>query len=307
MAERKGGTSSAALGTADTRKRVVAVGMFDGMHIGHQAILRETVREAEAAGAAAAILTFSGSMKPAGAGGRIFGEKETKCYAAEYGVGEVLVEEFSSVRRLDCRSFVRTVLIGKLGAESVVVGEDFRFGYRRQGDAELLSELMRESGKSCRILPKQTCDGETVSSTVIREFLRNGQLEKATRWMGHPMTWILPVVAGSHIGRTIGYPTVNQVFPDGRLLPAFGVYAVEADAEGVTREGICNIGIKPTVGGVAPLAETHLLGFSGDLYGKDVQIRLLRYVRPERKFENTDALKAQIAEDIRIAFGEREQ
>ena len=289
--------------------RVVAVGIFDGVHLGHRSILRETVSESEArsSGGVAVIpsvLTFSGIHKSGSASaGMIFGPEEKEEFLRKEGIREIIVKPFSDVRDMDCETFVRRVLIGELSAEAAVVGEDFRFGHGRTGNAETLAELLRKEGKACRILPKTICCGQPVSSTEIRSLLKEGHVEKANLLMGHPMTWILPVVSGNHIGRSLGYPTINQTIPADRVKMKFGVYLVSAEAEGRSYRGLCNIGVKPTVGGRTPVAETYLDGFSGDLYGKSVKISALRFLRPEEKFPDLDRLREQIGKDISSAFG----
>ena len=291
------------IGQTDPAERVVSIGIFDGVHLGHRAILEKAAEEAARTSALPSALTFSGIEKAGSeACGMIFGESEKEEFLFEAGVREMHVIGFSSVREMDCETFVNEVLIGKLSARATVVGEDFRFGFRRSGDAKTLVSLMRRKGRECFILPRKTCDGEPVSSTAIRSLLKNGEIEKANRWMGHPMTWILPVSSGSRIGRRIGYPTINQKIPPERVLPKFGAYLVSADTgDGVFR-GVCNIGVKPTFGGTEPLAETYLDGFSGDLYGKYVKLSLCRFLRPERVFRGADELREQIARDIAAAF-----
>lgn len=287
---------------AGHEKRAVAVGVFDGVHIGHRDILRAACGEKER-GLVPAVLTFSGmdaaGIKPFR---RIFGRAEMENHLSEAGVEETFVLDFSEIRNMDCGTFVRDVLVGRLNAEAAVVGEGFRFGRSRSGGAELLRDLMHEAGRECLVVPDRVSDGETVSSSGIRALLENGEIEKANRWMGHPMIWTLPVSSGAGLGRTIGYPTLNQRIPEDRVLPKFGVYEAAADTgEGVFR-GLCNVGVKPTVGGTVPLLETYLDGFSGTLYGRTVTVSLFRFLRPERRFHDIGELKEQIGRDISEAF-----
>ena len=299
----KGFTVRDGFGQTGPGERVVSIGIFDGVHIGHRAILEKAAEEAARTSALPSVLTFSGIAKAGSdAGGMIFGETEKEEFLFEAGAREMHTVDFSSVREMDCKTFVNEVLIGKLSARAAVVGEDFRFGFRRSGDAETLVSLMRQAGRECFVLPRKTCDGEPVSSTAVRSLLKSGDIEKANRWMGHPMTWILPVVSGSRVGRRIGYPTVNQKIPPERVLPKFGVYVVSADTGNGVFRGVCNVGVKPTFGGTEPLAETYLDGFSGDLYGKTVKLSLCRFLRPERAFRGADELREQIARDIAAAF-----
>lgn len=282
------------------RPRAVAVGLFDGVHLGHQDILKTTVDLAAERGWTPAVLTFSSLLaaKP-GCGKAIFGSEEKKEWLSAFGIREMVTEPFSAVRDMDCSLFVRKILIKALRAETVAVGDDFRFGRGRSGDAAVLKALMEENWKECVILPSREFDGEKISSSSIRILLENGQPEEAAERMGHPASWILPVESGERIGRSIGYPTINQRLPEERQIYRYGVYAVTAETgDGNRYSGVCNIGIKPTVGGTVPLAETYLYGFSGDLYGKNVKISLLRFLRPEKVFPGLAELKEQIAKDI---------
>lgn len=284
--------------------RAVAIGIFDGVHLGHQEILRETVRIASEQDWIPSVLTFSGMPAAKGGTGKcICGMDEKAEELDACGIKEMIIAAFASVRDMDCRTFVEDILLTRLGTGAVVVGEDFRFGKNRTGDASLLRTLLSDHGVACGIVPSLLCEGEKIASSAIRVLLESGNLEQAIRRMGHPVSFILPVVPGSHIGRTIGYPTINQVIPPERQTVRYGVYAVSVDTGDGRYPGVCNIGVKPTVGGTVPLAETYIHGFSGDLYGKTVKISLLRFLRPEQVFPGLEQLREQIQKDISAVIG----
>lgn len=282
------------------KQRAVAIGMFDGVHLGHRDILNATADLAKMRGWMPTVLTFSGLLPyKSGSGTAVFGPEETGECLSACGIQELVSEPFSAIRDMDCGSFVKNVLVDGLQAEAAIVGENFRFGRHRAGDASALEALMKELGRECLVLPSRFCNGERISSSSIREWLKKGRPDEAARRMGHPAFWILPVEHGSRTGRRIGFPTVNQRIPEERLIYRYGVYAVAAEpGDGNCYRGVCNIGVKPTVGGTVPLAETYLHGFSGDLYGANVKISLLRFIRPEKRFPGLEELKNQIAEDV---------
>ncbi|MBO4366893.1 MAG: riboflavin biosynthesis protein RibF [Clostridia bacterium] len=285
---------------AGRKPRAVAVGLFDGVHLGHQDILKTTAALALDRGWVPTVLTFSALLaeKP-GCGKAIFGPEEKQEWLSAFGIRELVTEPFSAVKDMDCGLFVKRILTDALTAGAVIVGDDFRFGRGRSGDAAVLKALMEENGSECVVLPSRVLDGEKISSSSIRSLLESGRPEEAARRMGHPASWILPIESGDRIGRSIGYPTINQRLPEERQIYRYGVYAVTAEpGDGNRYSGVCNVGVKPTVGGTVPLAETYLHGFSGDLYGKNVKISLLRFLRPENAFPGLVELKEQIAKDI---------
>ncbi|MCL2343570.1 MAG: riboflavin biosynthesis protein RibF, partial [Firmicutes bacterium] len=215
-----------------------------------------------------------------------------------FGIRQVLFIHFSEeTMRTPWREFL-DLTVSELCACHLVVGHDFRFGYLGEGTAELLRAYCRENGLGCDVIDKVYCDGVPVSSTLIRTFLRNGDMERANRFLGHPYILLDTVQYGYRLGRRIGAPTINMRFPEGVLVPSHGVYATQVQLPDSLRRAVTNIGVRPTVGGGDGVtAESFILDYDGELYGKRARVDFYRFLRPERKFESLAALKEQIALD----------
>lgn len=272
-----------------------AIGVFDGVHRGHQALLRRLCEEARARKLLPLVFTFSENPKNAKT---LTGEAEKLELFAALGVSAVFLADYASLRALSCGEFVGKYLHGILDCRAVVIGSDFRFGRERSGDCGAMQALF---GQDTIVLPPVQIDGQTVSSTEIRRRLQAGDLKGAERMLGHPYSFLLPVSRGRALGRELGFPTINQLPASDRLLPRFGVYASEVLVGGEAYRGVTNVGIKPTVSSdESPLLETHILGYHGEeLYGRTVRVSLLRMVREERRFATVEALREQMAKDIR--------
>jgi riboflavin kinase/FMN adenylyltransferase len=265
-------------------ERAVAIGSFDGMHVGHRRVL-ESVR---AAGLTSTALTFWPHPR-AVLGNRVelLATLERRLeLLAEIGLDETVVVEFTNdVAQLDARAFAETVL-RQIGARIVVVGANFRFGRAAAGDADLLAEL----GFDVRAVPLV----EGVSSTRIRQLLRAGEVEAAARLLGRPAEVDGTVVLGDRRGGTLGYPTANLDVPADLLVPAYGIYAGAARGH----RAAISIGVNPHYGGSERRIEPYLLDFEGDLYGERLVVELWRRLRDERAFASEDELVAQIARDV---------
>lgn len=271
-----------------------AIGVFDGVHLGHQALLERLCKEARVRHALPLVFTFSENSKNAWA---LSGEAERLERFAWLGISAVFFADFAALRGLSCEEFVQTYLRLRLDCRAVVIGNDFRFGRDRSGDSEAMGRLF---GGDTVVLPPVQVDGQTVSSTEIRRRLLEGDLAGAEKLLGRPYDFLLPVSRGRRLGRKLGFPTINQLPPQGRLLPRFGVYESAVSVGGVSYRGVTNVGVKPTVSlREAPLLETHLLGYNGgDLYGETAHVSLLRMLREERRFETVEALREQVERDI---------
>ncbi len=296
-------------------KRVVALGFFDGVHLGHGALLRRTVERAAQMGARAAACTFD--IPPAALISRApvplltTPEERAGLMGELYGVEEVVVIPFDqAMRTMPWRAFVTDLLVARLGACHLVAGEDYRFGYLGQGDGEKLRTLCQELGLGCDIIPKVRLEGQVISSTYIRGLIQAGEMERAVRFLGHPHRLTGQVEHGKRLGSRLGFPTVNLTLPPAALTPAYGVYAARgtvlppagepAPAEAAERLAVVNIGVRPTVDdGDRVTAEAYLLDFDGDLYGRAVRLELYRRLRPERKFDSLEDLRAAILENVR--------
>lgn len=296
-------------------KRAIALGFFDGVHLGHAALLRRTVTVAREAGLIPTALTFdrhpasviTGSPVPllTTAAGR--GELMRRLY----GISEVIVAPYDrQMMETPWRDFVTGFLVRDNGAAHVVVGHDFHFGYKGEGEPEGLRALCAQLGVGCDVVPKVELEGVTVSSSYIRELIRSGEMERAVRFLGHPHCIQGKVAHGKRLGSRLGFPTVNLTLAPQLLVPAYGVYAAKAwllsdgDAASERREPECylavtNVGVRPTVdkdGGVT--VESYLLDFDGDLYGRELRLELYHRLRPERAFESVEALRREIGRNV---------
>ena len=196
------------------------------------------------------------------------------------------------------QEFVQT-LIQEMDASWVVVGHDFRFGWKGEGTAQRLQDYCADLGLGCDIIPAVTLEGRVVSSTYIRELIENGDMERANQFLGHPHTLVDTVHYGYRLGTKMGTPTINMRFPDGVLVPRYGVYAARAILDdGSEHMAVTNVGVRPTVSGEDRVSvESFILDYSGNLYDRQVRIEFFRFIRPEMKFPSVDALKAQILKD----------
>lgn len=277
----------------------VAIGLFDGIHRGHLALLEATRRAASERGLSATVLTFDDdpALKPSAP--RILSLPDRLRGFRDAGMGAVVVLPFSAVRDMTPEAFVEGVLLRSLGARLAVVGYNFRFGRGGAATADDLTALLRAAGADAIALPAVTCrDGSPVSSSRIRAAVEAGDLPLAAELLGRPFSLTLPVLHGQALGRTIGLPTANQEIPRGALVPKRGVYATEALVFGRAYPAVTNVGTRPTVLGDRLSVETHIIGFSGDLYGDCPTIRFLAYLREERRFPSLTALRAEILQNI---------
>lgn len=281
----------------------VALGFFDGVHRAHQKVLEQTVLSAKADGLIPAVFTFSldnSSSSEKNKAPLLLEESEKFKKIEEMGIELCYCPNFSDISEYEAEFFVEKLLIEKLKAKKIICGTDHRFGKGAKGNCKLLKAIAEKKGVSCLFL-KPVKDGNTaIHSSVIREAILKGDISFADRLLGYPFTINSKVQKGKQLGRLLGAPTINQYFAPGCILPRFGVYSSEIILFGKRYGGITNIGIRPTVTKTnIPIAETHILDFSGDLYGKQIEVKLLRFVRPERKFSSQEELKKQLAFDIK--------
>lgn len=285
-------------------KRVLALGFFDGVHLGHAALIRKTAERAKELGATPAVLTFDVHPDTLVRGEPVplitSPEDRADLIRSCFGVEEILSLRFDeSLMQMPWEEFIRWVR-SEFSAVHLICGHDFTFGWRGEGNPARLSEKCAELGIGSDVIPKVTLDGETVSSTRIRALLLRGEVREANRLLGHPHALTDTVRTGYRLGRKLGTPTVNMRFGEGVLVPAHGVYAgrLRIEGETVQRWAVTNIGVRPTVSdGDRVSVESYILDFEGNLYGRRIRLELLDFLRPERKFADTDALKAQIARD----------
>ena len=278
---------------------VLALGFFDGVHLGHGGLLKKTRQVANRLGLPAAALTFDTHPDTLVFGAKVplLNTPEERKYLMQslYGIDQVLTLHFDRVTmEQPWQEFVRKTLVQKYRAAHVVCGHDYRFGAGGRGTPEKLAEECARLGLGFDCIPEIRLEGQTVSSTLIRSLLEGGETAKAVRFLGHPHILTGTVISGRHLGRTLGIPTANLSVSEGILVPKFGVYAARAVFDGQTRPAVVNIGVRPTVDGHTVTVEPWILDFDGDLYGHSLCLELTDFLRPEQKFASLEALKSEI-------------
>ncbi|MCI9670287.1 MAG: riboflavin biosynthesis protein RibF [Lawsonibacter sp.] len=307
----------------EKQRRVIALGFFDGVHMGHGALLRRVKETADRLGAVPAAFTFDRSPAAAITGKAVpllsTLEDRNALMNGLYGIQELVVAPFHTMQHMDWEDFIQSYLVGELGVVHVVAGHDFHFGYMGEGNPERLRAKCQALGVGCDIIPKVELDGVTVSSTYIRTLIAQGEMERAVEFLGHPYRLTRQVTHGKRLGSRLGFPTVNLRIPEGVIVPAFGVYATHVwvlpdypdHQPCIPGVGPCmavtNVGVRPTVeDGDQVTVESFLLDFNGDLYGRTVRVEFYKYLRPERKFPSVEALAEEIqhnADQTREFFG----
>ena len=298
------------LGPGGARERpapsAVAVGNFDGVHRGHQALVAAAVTRARAAGEAAVVLTFdphpAAVLRPQAAPAALTTLAQKEELLAALGVDRLVVVPFDRrLAGLAPEAFATEVLEQAVGARHVVVGESFRFGRGRAGDPQGLVELGRTRGFGVEVVPPVMEEGQPISSSRVREALAGGRVDEALRLLGRAYFVDGLVERGDGRGRTLGIPTANLA-PEPQILPARGVYAARcALGDGSLQAAVVNVGERPTFGGGRVRLEAHLIGFEGDLYGSRLRVAFHERLRDEQRFANAEALVAQIRADVAAA------
>ena len=289
------------------RGSTLAIGNFDGIHLGHQAILRATVQRANETGNVATALTFDPPprkvLQPESAPPRLSTNAQRMEWFGALGLEAAVVLPFTlELARLAPEDFVSEILVRGLHVRAVFVGENFRFGHRQAGNVDLLRELGKRRGFEVVIIPPVVCKGEVVSSTVIRREIAAGDVTHASRLLGRPFALTGEIVTGTGTGSRFTFPTLNLV-AEQELLPARGVYVTRSvlDGESQSHRSVTNIGVRPTFNGAGLSVETHLLDFSGEITAKRMELRFWKRLRQEKKFASPEELRAQISRDIATA------
>ena len=286
-----------------TNKKAVALGLFDGVHTGHRTVIGKAAAMTSK-GLTPAVFTFdifSIHEKQGRTVEYIYGNDYRTKLIGDMGVSSenIFSFDFNEIKDMSGEEFVRNILINKINTGYAVCGNDFRFGRNASCGINELSALGKKYGFIFEIAEDVKIGGENISSNRIRSCLKNGDILSANRLLGDSYTVSGEVVDGNHIGRTINFPTINQNYFKGQIVPAYGVYRTSVTIDGKIYDSVTNVGIKPTVAGTRnPLAETHILNYSGDLYGCNIETAFCEFIRPETKFPSIDALKAQIMRDI---------
>ncbi len=292
---------------AGSRGSVLAIGNFDGIHLGHQAILQEATNRAAKSGAVATALTFEPAplkvLRPEAAPKRLSTNEQRLEWFRAVGVEAAVVMPFTlELSKLSPQEFVEKILVNELQVRALLVGENFRFGHKQAGDAQLLRDLGKVHGFDVASIPPIMAHSEIVSSTVIRREIAEGEVTQAGRLLGRPFVLTGSIVSGTGTGSKFTFPTLN-LRADQELLPAGGVYITRTllQGESKSRRSVTNIGVRPTFNGTALSIETHLLDFFGTISAKRIELRFWKRLRSEKKFSSPDELRAQIAKDIASA------
>lgn len=294
-----------------TNQRVIALGFFDGVHTAHGALLRRVKEVAAERNAVPAAFTFDchPSARLSGRSVPLLTSVEDRAFLMQsrYGMEEILVASFDEMMQMNWADFISHYLAGEQSAVHVVCGNDFRFGWKGEGNPERLKSKCAELGIGCDVIGAIELDGIRVSSTYIRTLIESGDMERAAEFLGHPHILSDIVTPGKRLGRTLGFPTVNLHFQPGVIVPAYGVYAAKVYLEdGSEQIAVVNVGVRPTVEAVSePNVEAFLLDFDGDLYGQRVRVEFYHRIRGERKFPNVETLTQEVlrnAEETRAYF-----
>ena len=296
----------------ETKRRVIAIGFFDGVHLGHGALLRRARQVADRLGVPAAALTFD--RHPSALLGNPVqlinspGDR-VDLMRRLYGMDQVLFCHFDkAMMEMPWKEYVGDYLRRVQGAVHVVCGHDHHFGWRGEGNPTRLQQACAQFHMGCDVVQKVEVHGQTVSSTWIRQLLQKGDVEEARAFLGHPHCLSGEVIHGRQLGRKLGTPTANLLLPDGVLAPAFGVYATAVVIGGRRYPAVTNVGVRPTVdGGGKITVEPWILDFEDNLYGKTIRVDFYRFLRPERKFDSLEELRQAIltnAQQTRDFFDE---
>ncbi len=283
------------------KKYIYALGFFDGVHLGHQALLAACRRLATAYGCSPAAITFDRHPKS------LFTDRTTVLIStipdralllSRYGMEDVKVLPVTrEVMGQPWLSFLESFC--REGAAGFVCGDDFHFGHKGEGNAEKLAAFCRDRELPCTVVPEQALGDIRISSTYIRRQIETGDMATAVKFMGHPYTLTGTVVPGRQLGRRLGIPTANLHLPAGLAIPRFGVYACCVLIDGKRYPAVTNIGTRPTVEGEGITVEPWILDYAGDLYGREITIEFYKFLRPERKFPSLEALQAEIHRNAR--------
>ncbi|MBC7766040.1 MAG: bifunctional riboflavin kinase/FAD synthetase [Hyphomonadaceae bacterium] len=284
----------------------VALGNFDGLHKGHISLLRRHLEACHKKGLAAGVFTFSNHPAHVLLKGRpfslIMSNDEKIALLGASGLDFLILQAFDEAfREISANDFIMNILVHTLNAKHITVGQNFRFGKQGLGTVEMLEKAGAAHGFSVTVVPLYEAKSKVVSSTAIRKLVQIGDMSGAQTMLGRPYTVTGVVKLGKQLGSKIGFPTLNILPESWRLLPKFGVYMTKTTIGDHTYKSITNVGINPTVGDPSPRIETHLLDFSGDLYGQIITVSFLGKIRSEKKFESVQALQTQIAIDVKKA------
>lgn len=279
-------------------KYAVALGNFDGMHRGHMSLIHRVKKYAAEHGMKSAVWSFDGYAPKSGAVQIITPEKRAEILE-ECGIECLFLSDFNEIKNFDCEKFVKEILVGSCRAAMACCGFNFSFGKNASGTADELKRLCKLYGCDVVVADEVRVEGVTVSSSLIRRLIADGDIERANSLLSRPFSVKSPVLHGKKLGRTLGFPTVNQEFPENSVVPKNGVYACMATVREKKYPACANVGTRPTFDGQGVNCETYIIGCDNELYGEVVEIEFYKFLREEIKFDSVDALKAKIAENVK--------
>lgn len=284
----------------------VALGNFDGVHVGHRQLIGSAVEKAREKGLASAVFTFSNHPKSLIPGAKpvknIVYQEEKEALIEALGVDYYFNFAFTKeIMTMPPETFVKTFLADKMNAKEIFCGFNYHFGYKGEGDTKLLRILGAKYGFHVNEVKAVSIDGDVVSSTLIRNMIMAGEMEECSKYLGRNYDIGGEVVVGNRLGRTIGFPTSNIMIDESMVTPPNGVYITYCIYNGVKYPSITNVGIKPTIGSFKKNMETHIFNFDKELYGKQIKVEFIKKTRDEVKFRNIEELSAQIAKDCNEA------
>ncbi|MBO4235327.1 MAG: bifunctional riboflavin kinase/FAD synthetase [Firmicutes bacterium] len=290
----------------------VALGSFDGVHLGHQELIRRTSELAESLEIATAVFTFSNHPRDLIPGNvktkNILYSEDKEKIMEELGVDYLIDIPFTEeIMHMSPENYVRELLIDKLNAKAICCGFNHRFGHRAEGTPELLKEIGEELGFTAYVMEPFYVDDTLVSSTLIRTLIAEGEVESCYEYLGRYYAISGDVVVGNRLGKSLGFPTSNLVMDDSMVAPPNGVYITYCTYNGVRYPSITNVGVKPTVGTFEKNIETHIFDFDGNIYGKRILVEFIRKMRDEVKFDSMEKLKKQIRKDCDAAKAYHEE
>ncbi len=265
-----------------------ALGTFDGVHLGHKGVIDTVVKSGYSP---VAVIIMQKNRKK-----QLLSDSLNLKHIEKLGINTALCLDLNDIFDMTPDEYLQ-MLFGTMNVKLFACGEDHRFGKNASGSYKNIKNFALDNKIKCEFIPPVTKNGVNISSTLIREFVSRGDMKNAADFMGHEYAVDFTVIHGDSRGTKMGFPTVNQPFPDSFVLPKFGVYATVANVDGVSYPAVTNVGIRPTFEVEAPLAETHIIGYDGNLYGKNIEISFVAFLRDERKFDTLDELISAIASD----------
>jgi riboflavin kinase/FMN adenylyltransferase len=280
----------------------VALGYFDGMHLAHREIINNVLYKSKRF--IPTVFTFTlcdGQNKGDGVQKPIMSVSQRVEEIEKMGIQQLFIPTFDEIKDLTAEEFFYDVLLDKMKAKTLACGYNFRFGKGNLGDVAVLKRLCEKEGIELFVADEMTFKGKTLSSTYIRECLKNGDIENANLMLGAPYTITGEVIHGAHLGSKLNFPTINQLLDTQKMQVKYGVYLSEVLVDNNTYPAVTNVGVKPTVNGNVPMAESHLIDFTGNLYGKYAAVKLINFLREETRFESLNELKTAVQNDINKA------